>query len=71
MRFIGANVGNMADFERDYAQGNVIQLGQNYRSYGHILDAANALVRITPAAWARISGQTGAWRAHTHHRATV
>ena len=42
--FRGANVGNMADFERDYAQGNVIRLEQNYRSHGHILDAANALI---------------------------
>lgn len=42
--FRGANVGNMATFERDYAQGQVIRLEQNYRSYGHILDAANALI---------------------------
>ena len=42
--FRGANVGNMADFEREYAQGNVIRLEQNYRSHGHILDAANALI---------------------------
>lgn len=42
--FRGANVGNMADFEREYARGNVIRLEQNYRSYGHILDAANALI---------------------------
>lgn len=42
--FRGANVGNMSDFERDYAQGNVIRLEQNYRSYGHILDSANALI---------------------------
>src|SRR5690606_2117701 len=42
--FRGANVGNMADFERDYAHGNVIRLEQKYRSYGHILDAANALI---------------------------
>ncbi|AZY48818.1 DNA helicase II [Bordetella avium] len=42
--FRGANVGNMADFERDYAQGRVIRLEQNYRSFGHILDAANALI---------------------------
>src|SRR3546814_5579109 len=39
-----ANVGNMADFEQRYAHGNVIRLEQNYRSYGHILDAANALI---------------------------
>lgn len=42
--FRGANVGNMADFERDYAHGTVIRLEQNYRSYGHILDAANMLI---------------------------
>lgn len=42
--FRGANVGNMADFERRFAQGNVIKLEQNYRSFGHILDAANALI---------------------------
>ncbi|HUH40324.1 MAG TPA: 3'-5' exonuclease, partial [Castellaniella sp.] len=42
--FRGANIGNMADFEQRYAQGNVIRLEQNYRSYGHILDAANALI---------------------------
>ncbi len=42
--FRGANVGNMAAFEREFAQGNVIRLEQNYRSYGHILDSANALI---------------------------
>jgi DNA helicase-2/ATP-dependent DNA helicase PcrA len=42
--FRGANVGNMADFEREYARGTVIRLEQNYRSYGHILDSANALI---------------------------
>lgn len=42
--FRGADVGNMADFERQYAQGTVIRLEQNYRSHGHILDSANALI---------------------------
>jgi DNA helicase-2/ATP-dependent DNA helicase PcrA len=42
--FRGANVGNMADFERDYQVKNVIRLEQNYRSHGHILAAANALI---------------------------
>jgi len=42
--FRGANVGNMADFERRFAQGTVIRLEQNYRSFGHILDAANAVI---------------------------
>jgi DNA helicase-2/ATP-dependent DNA helicase PcrA len=41
--FRGANVGNMAEFERDY-RGRVIRLEQNYRSQGNILDAANALI---------------------------
>ncbi len=43
-RFRGANVGNMADFERDFQVGKVIRLEQNYRSHGNILDAANALI---------------------------
>jgi len=42
--FRGANVGNMADFERDFHVQNVIRLEQNYRSHGHILAAANALI---------------------------
>ena len=42
--FRGANVGNMADFERDFNVENVIRLEQNYRSHGNILDAANALI---------------------------
>jgi DNA helicase II / ATP-dependent DNA helicase PcrA len=43
-RFRGANVGNMADFEREFAVSHVIKLEQNYRSYGHILEAANRLI---------------------------
>lgn len=42
--FRGADVSNMKSFERDYAKGNVVRLEQNYRSSGHILDAANALI---------------------------
>ena len=42
--FRGARVGNMADFEREYAVQRVVKLEQNYRSYGHILDAANDLI---------------------------
>lgn len=42
--FRGADVGNMSAFVRDYAGDHVIRLEQNYRSYGHILDAANALI---------------------------
>ena len=43
--FRGAEVGNMRDFERDYAGENVIRLEQNYRSHGNILAAANALIK--------------------------
>ena len=43
--FRGANVGNMAEFEREFRVDNVIKLEQNYRSHGHILDAANTLIR--------------------------
>ena len=42
--FRGAKVGNMADFEREYRVKKIIKLEQNYRSFGNILDAANALI---------------------------
>jgi len=42
--FRGANVGNMADFEREFRIRKVVRLEQNYRSQGNILDAANALI---------------------------
>jgi DNA helicase II / ATP-dependent DNA helicase PcrA len=42
--FRGAKVGNMADFEREYRVTKIIKLEQNYRSFGNILDAANALI---------------------------
>jgi DNA helicase-2/ATP-dependent DNA helicase PcrA len=47
--FRGANVANMQHFERDFSTAGVpvkrIKLEQNYRSHGHILDAANALIK--------------------------
>ncbi|MDR1889358.1 MAG: UvrD-helicase domain-containing protein [Zoogloeaceae bacterium] len=43
--FRGAEVGNMRDFEREFAGENVIRLEQNYRSHGNILNAANALIK--------------------------
>jgi DNA helicase-2/ATP-dependent DNA helicase PcrA len=42
--FRGARVGNMADFEREYRVEQVVKLERNYRSYGNILDTANALI---------------------------
>ena len=42
--FRGAQVGNMAAFEREYRVKTVIKLERNYRSFGNILDAANGLI---------------------------
>ena len=47
--FRGADVGNMADFEREFKVGNMIRLEQNYRSHGNILDAANAIIKNNPS----------------------
>ena len=42
--FRGARVGNMADFVREFAVTQQIKLERNYRSFGNILDSANALI---------------------------
>ena len=42
--FRGAQVGNMASFEREFRVEQVIKLERNYRSFGNILDAANELI---------------------------
>jgi len=42
--FRGAQVGNMASFEREFQVDHVIKLERNYRSFGNILDAANELI---------------------------
>lgn len=42
--FRGAQVGNMAAFEREFRVEQVIKLERNYRSFGNILDTANALI---------------------------
>src|ERR1019366_5728232 len=47
--FRGAIAANMQHFERDFSTADapvkLIKLEQNYRSHGHILDAANALIK--------------------------
>ena len=43
----GANMENILNFEHDYQDDevNTIKLEQNYRSTGHILDAANSVIK--------------------------
>ncbi len=43
-KFRGATIENILNFENQYKGCRVIRLEQNYRSTGHILDAANAVI---------------------------
>ena len=43
-KFRGATIKNILDFENEYKHARVIKLEQNYRSTGHILAAANAVI---------------------------
>lgn len=44
-KFRGATIENILSFEQEYKGCRTIRLEQNYRSTGHILDAANAVIR--------------------------
>ena len=43
-KFRGATIENILSFESQYKGCRVIRLEQNYRSFSHILDAANAVI---------------------------
>lgn len=44
-KFRGANIANILNFEKVFADTRVIKLEQNYRSMGNILKAANGVIR--------------------------
>ncbi|MEN0064156.1 MAG: UvrD-helicase domain-containing protein [Myxococcota bacterium] len=46
--FRGADVSNILNFQVDYPEAKVVRLEQNYRSTGHILALANAVVAHNP-----------------------
>ena len=44
MRSVAPMSGTCSSFQHDFKVQNLIRLEQNYRSYAHILDAANTLI---------------------------
>ncbi|MGI5976484.1 MAG: ATP-dependent helicase [Candidatus Limivicinus sp.] len=44
-KFRGATIENILSFEKEFKNCRTVRLEQNYRSTGHILEAANAVIR--------------------------
>lgn len=44
-KFLGANIRNILDFEKEFSDAKVIKLEQNYRSVGNVLEVANSVIR--------------------------
>lgn len=47
-KFRGSDITNILNFEKDYPEGVLIKLEQNYRSTKNILDAAQKVIEINP-----------------------
>jgi DNA helicase-2/ATP-dependent DNA helicase PcrA len=62
--FRGASSANMQDLQKDFHIEKVIKLEQNYRSHGHILDAANALIHHNQRRLGKNSGRPRARASH-------
>jgi len=57
----GAEVGNILRFEKDFPGARIVRLEQNYRSTGHILAVASALIarnegRLGKTLWTAVEG---------------
>ena len=55
--FRGADVQNIFRFQEDFSPVHVIRLEQNYRSTGHILNAANSVIRNNTSRMEKRCGQ--------------
>lgn len=47
-RFRGADVAHIRSFSKDFPEATTIRLEENFRSTGHILEAANAVIACDP-----------------------